>query len=194
MNTFKTSAKGRIARRSMLAALLPAAGASLALAKGKGDNSGKDKKDDSGCFRLGGSFIGRDDDGTLLNFIQVPLDPAGKTASTQVMVAELSKNGAGLLTALGADALSNHVGEMKMISPDTAQQTAIGYAIATGNPVTVKAIHLVSATARFVDHDTIMYSYASTVYAPSADGLPHGNPLLGPLPPIPAVLKRITVE
>ncbi len=170
----------------MLAALLPAAGASLALAKGKDENSGS--------FRLGGSFIGRDEAGDLLNFIQIPLDPAGKIAATHVMLPEYPQSVADLLTAFGADSLSNYVGEMKMISSDTAKGTGIGYAVASGNPLTVKAIHIVSASARFVDQDTIMYSYTSTLYAPSADGLPHGNPLLGPLPPTQVVFKRVAVE
>ncbi len=157
----------------------------MALAKGKDDNSGS--------FRLGGSFIGRDEVGNLLNLIQIPLDPAGKTASTHVMLPELPQSTADLLTAFGADALSNYVGEMKMVSFDTAKQTGIGYMVATGNPLVVKGIHLVSATARFVDPDTIIYTYISTLYAPSADGRPQGKPLLGPLPPAQAVLKRVTV-
>ncbi len=80
-----------------------------------------------------------------------------------------------------------------MISFDTAKQTAIGYMVASANPLVVKGIHLVSATARFVDLDTIIYTYISTLYAPSADGFPQGKPLLGPLPPTQAVLKRVTV-
>ena len=190
MKSFKTGLlQGRITRRSLLAAVLPAAGASLALAGGKDDHPDDPRR----CFRLGGSFIGRDATGDLLNLVQIPLDPEGKTAATHVMLPEYPLYVAGLLASYGADSLTNYVGEAKMTSFDTAKQTALGYAVASGNPPVIKVIHHVSGTMRFLDADTIMYSYISTMYLASADGFPSGNPVLGPLPPVQTLFKRVAV-
>jgi len=190
MKAFKTGLlQGRITRRSLLAAALPVAGASLALAGGKDD----DRDDPQRQFQLGGAFIGHDAAGDLLNLVLVPLDPDGKTAATHVALPEYPQGIADLLASFGADALTDYVGQAKMIHRDTANQTGIGYAIKSGNPPVVIAIHHVCATLHFKDADTVEYTYISTMFAPSTDGLPHGDPVLGPLPPVQALFKRVAV-
>jgi hypothetical protein len=181
--------KGRITRRSMLAAALPAAGMSLALAEEAADGiRGK------GHFRLGGAWVGSDDAGLVLNHVQIPLDPEGKTAALRVSSLSYGPSIAGSLTLLQADSESDFVGQLNMISHDTAQGRIVGCAIASGNPPVITAIIVVSGLFQFTDPDTMVANYTYSIFPPSADGLPHGDPLPpGPVPAPLLTLKRLAL-
>lgn len=185
MKTFITGLlRGRLTRRNMLAAVLPATGISLAWTQqamaGQKVN------------RLGGAWIGADGAGLLLNHIQIPLDPEGKTAALHVHSMTYSQANAGLFTALGADTLTDFAGPAVMISKDTAQATLLGYVQASGNPPAVTAIVVLPSIFRFADSDTIVGDYSISAFPPSADGMPHGDPLPpGPVPAPPITLRRV---
>jgi hypothetical protein len=57
-------------------------------------------------YQLGGGWIGNNGAGTIWNALQIPLDPAGRTAAIRVKTTAYSAGFAGLLTAFGADAVS----------------------------------------------------------------------------------------
>ncbi len=173
--------QGRITRRRLLAAALPAAGASLAFA---GEKSG-----DQGCFRLGGSWIAVEEGtGLTMNEVFIPLDPAGKTAAVRVMPLFVFPD---VLSMLHADTLSDAVGHAEMTGRDTAKATIIEYAQAGNPPTAVKAIFLVSCQFRFIDADTMLSSYTQWIYPPSADYLPHGDALFPPYSSQTVTNKRV---
>lgn len=187
MKAFKTGLlKGRITRRSLLAAVLPATGLSLAWANGARADCGA-----KGHFQLGGAWIGTDNAGFALNHVQIPLDPEGKTAALRVSALSYGSAVADLLTELKANTESDFVGQLDMISHDTAKLSMVGYALASGNPPVIWAIIVVSGLCQFTDRDTMVSNYTFSLFPPSADGLPHDNPLLGPVPAPTLTLKRV---
>lgn len=177
--------RGRMTRRTLLAAVLPTAGFSVALADGNGNNS------DEGRFRLGGAFIASDNAGLMFEYVEIPLDPEAKTAAGFLSLLTYPQAVAGLLVQFGADSVSDFAGQKKMISADTAKVTFLGYGIASGNPPEIALISVISAIHQFTDRDTILATYTNSFYLPSADGLPHGSPVLGPLSAAPLTLKRV---
>lgn len=178
--------KGRITRRSLLAATLPFAGASLAL--------GGSQSADKGVYRLGGSWIGTDNTGFAFTHLQVPLDPAGKTAAIHLYPLTWSQAMAEAFAALGGDGGSDWVGHVNMIDRDTANGTVLGYLTHSGNPQVVILIFVVSGIFRFTDRDTILCDYTTSYYPPSSDYLPHGDPFPpGPMPGATITLKRVPV-
>lgn len=192
MNRFGTSItgllQGRITRRSLLAAALPIAGVSLAWA-GEGLKQG----DEKGPFRLGGSWIASDNRGLLLNELMVPLDPAGKTAAFFVAPVSYDQATADFVTMFGGDFLSDISGYMEMTGRDTAKARGIYYVVQSGNPAEVKAILEILIQFQFTDADTMVSEYTHNVYAPSADGWPHGQPT-GPIPgTAPVTNRRVTL-
>lgn len=165
----------------MLAAVLPAAGLSVALAD---NTSGKAR------FRLGGAWIGTDGAGFIFNHLQIALDPAGKTAALRSGPVTINQANADLLNGLGADTASDFVSQASMISDDTAKTTLIGYALASGNPPQMKAIFVFPGTYTFTGPDTMEANYSLLIFPPSADGLPHGDPLMT-FPGLTATLTRV---
>ncbi len=177
--------QGRITRRNLLAAVLPAAGVSLAI--------GGEKPQEHGRFRLGGSWIAFDNNGLLLNQLMVPLDPAGKTAALFVTPISYGQGTADFVIMFGGDSLSDIAGSMKMTGRDTAESRGIYYVLHSGNPTAVKAVLEIRSQFQFTDTDTMMSEYTTYVYAPSADGLPHGQPIAGPIPGTLVTNKRVVL-
>ena len=177
--------RGRITRRSLLAAVLPAAGVSLAWAG--------DKCDDKGRFSLGGSWIATEEGtGLTMEELITPLDPEGKTATLQGAAINYGTQLPGLLEAFGADAFSPFVGHMVMTGRDTAKAGEVAYLVASAKtPPTIVAIVYISNQFRFTDPDTMISHYTSSVYPPSADGLPHGKPIVGPISGATVTNKRV---
>jgi len=174
--------QGRISRWSMLAALLVTAGLSLAW---NGQRH----------YRLGGGFIGRpiDSGGMHWSAFQAPLDPAGKTAALRVDVYSYSELAAGLLAYSGADALSDGIGQLAMISNDTAKGSLVFYGMkqgTLGTPREVKQIWLFDGITKFTGPDSYNVDGVMLVYSAEADGDGDGRPDSGALPivdPIPAL-------
>jgi hypothetical protein len=157
--------KGRIKRWGFLAALLIAIGASVV---------GMSQRH----YQLGGAFIGSGGAG-IWNALQIPLDPAGGTAALRVNTATLSPGFAGLLAALGATAGgSDNVGEMEMISRDTARFGTVGYGReqAPGNPLQINTIFVMTGTVKFTGPDTIEVTYTINVYPVN---IPDTSPFYG---------------
>jgi len=156
-------------------------------------------------YQLGGGFIGSGGAG-IWNALQIPLDPAGRTAALRVKTATLSPEFAGLYAALGATGVgSDSVGEMEMISQDTARFGTVAYAReqVPGNPLQINSILVMTGTVKFTGPDTIEVTYTINVYPTAADVNGDGYPDPGAQPiVIPGVLpiqgvdigKRVTVR
>ena len=184
--------KSRITRWALLAVLLIAAGATVGW---------KNQKH----YQLGGGFIGSGGAG-IWNALQIPLDPAGQTAALRVSTGTLSPQFAGLYAALGATGLGNdNVGEMEMISHDTARFGTVAYAReqVPGNPLQINSIFVMTGTVKFTGPDDIDVTYTINVYPAAADADSDGYPDPGAQPiVIPGVLpiqgldhaKRVTVR
>ena len=158
--------KGRITRWGFLAVLLIGVGASVGWEK---------PKDTHRQYQLGGGFIGSGGAG-IWSALQIPLDPAGRTAALRVSTGTLSPQYAGLLAALGATAgLSDNEGEMEMISRDTASFGTLGYGrmAVPGNPLQVNTIYVMTGTVKFTGPDTIVVTYTINVYPVNVPGLPN---------------------
>ncbi len=128
-------------------------------------------------YQLGGGFIGSGGAG-IWNAMQIPLDPAGQTAALRVSTATLSPQFAGLFTALGATAGgSDNVGEVEMISHDTARFGTLGYARmeVSGNPLQVNSIFVMTGTVKFTGPDNIEVAYTINVYPVNVPGFPNAD-------------------
>ncbi len=177
MKTFKTGLlKGRITRRSLLTAVLPTAGLSLAWARGEQDQSLA-----KGHIQLGGAWIGTQESGHAFSQVQIPLGPEGNTAAIRMILLNYGQSVANLLAAFKANQVSDWVGPARMISRNTAKATFVGYLQALGTVLDIKAIVVINALFQFTDADTFLGNYTNSVYLPSADFLPHGDPVVGPL-------------
>ena len=154
MKTFVTGLlKGRRTRWGMLAVLLAAGGLSLAWMHPK-------------QYQLGGGFIGSGGAG-IWNVLQIPLDPAGRTAALRVNSPTYSPQIAGLFAALGATANgSDAVGEAEMISRDTARYGSVFYGRmeVPGNPQEINSIFVMTGTVKFTGPDTVEVTYTINVY------------------------------
>ncbi len=172
MKAFRTGLlKGRITRRCILAAILAAAGLSVAWLG-------------PGHYRLGGAFIGEParSGGILWSAFQAPLDPAGKTAALRVSTYSWGSSFAGLLASCGADTVSEGIGELAMISNDTAKGSVVVYCLKHGNPQELKAIWIFDGTLTFTSPDTYNAVGSSSFYLPATDGDGDGRPDPGSTP------------
>lgn len=173
--------KCRITRWGFLAVLLIAAGATVAAMNQKHP-------------QLGGGFIGNNGAGNVWNALQIPLDPAGRTAAVRVNMTAYNAEFAGLLAALGADTVTEFVGELAMISRDTAKYGSVAYANQQGNPPQRRAILVMNGKLHFTGPDSFTVNYTIDVYPvnvpdtspfyglPNADANADGYPDKGTLP------------
>lgn len=160
--------KGRITRWGFLAVLLIAVGASVGW---------ENPKETHRHYQLGGGFVGSGGAG-IWNALQVPLDPAGRTAALRVSSGTLSPQFAGLFAALGATAGgSDNLGEMEMISHDTARFGTLGYGRmeVPGNPLQINTIFVMTGTVKFTGPDTIVVTYTINVYPVNVPGFPNAD-------------------
>ena len=117
-------------------------------------------------YQLGGGWIGSGGAG-IWNALQIPLDPAGRTAALRVSSPTYSPQIAGLFAALGATAgWSDNVGEVEMISRDTARFGTLGYGRVEvpGNPLQVNTIFAMTGTVKYTGPDTFEVTYTINVY------------------------------
>jgi len=145
----------------------------------------------TGQYKLGGAWIANDGNGVFLNHVQIPLDPAGKTAALQVQTLSYGQAFADLVTLLGGDQGSDFVGQIAMTGLDTAKATIVAQLQKSGNPKVIKAVVVVVSDFRFTGPDTMVADYTIAFYPPSTDGLPHGEPMIGPLPAPTLTFKRV---
>lgn len=177
--------KGRIPRWGFLAVLLIAVGASVAW-------------NNKVQYQLGGGFIGTSP-GLVWSAVQTPLDPAGRTAALVVKTLDDDGTLAGLITTLGGNLGSDGVGEVQMISWDTAKLNMVTYAQLAGVTPKITAIVVYTGTVQFTGPDNIVLNYTIRVYPATADVNPHdGFPDAGATPAltIPGVTgagKRVPV-
>jgi hypothetical protein len=150
--------KGRITHWSMLAVVLVAVGLSLA---------GSQQQ-----HQVGGTFVGGNP-GFTWTSVSTPLDPAGRTGTDRVVATSWGADFQALLNSVGADTVTDFVGESQMISRDTYQFTHIGYAQKAGNPLTITAILVVSGTLKSTGPNTGLTTYTVSIYPPTADGFPN---------------------
>ena len=172
MRTFITGLlKGRKTRWGMVAALLAAGGLSLAW-------MGQQQ------YKLGGAFIGEPvrSGGNLWSAFQAPLDPAGKTAALRVNMYSWGPNIAGLLAYGGADTVSEGVGQLAMISNDTAKGTLVFYGLKQGIQQQVKEIWIWDGTITFTSPDTYDVDGTMSFYLAATDGDGDGRPDSGSTP------------
>jgi len=119
--------------------------------------------EDQQQYKLAGGFIGNNGAGNIWNALQIRLDPARRTAALRVNLTTYNAEFAGLLTAFGADAVSDWVGEVTMISRDTAKYRSVAYAT-FGDPTQLCAILVMNGTVQFTGPDNITVNYTVDVY------------------------------
>ena len=185
MRTFITGLlKGRIIRWGIAAAVLAAAGLSVAWL---GPNH----------YRLGGGFIGSpvNSGGLYWSAYQAPLDSAGLTAALRVNLYSYGDNVAAVLLYSGADTVSEGIGQLAMISNDTAKGSLVFYALKQGTPPQVKQIWVWEGTTKFSGPDTYDVDGTTFVYSADADADGDGRPDPGAVPlfQVPAQYAAIRV-
>lgn len=176
----------RVARWGFLAVLLIAVGATVGWRNPK-------------QYQLGGGFIGTSP-GLVWNAVQTPLDPAGRTAALLVRTLDDDGGVAGLITAFGGDTQTEGVGEMQMISRDTAKLNMVAYFQLAGVTPTITAIVVYTGTIQFTDPDNIVLDYTINFYPATADvdprdGFPDegATPALT-IPGLTGTAKRVPVQ
>jgi hypothetical protein len=171
--------KGRIIRWGIAAAVLAAAGLSVAWL---GPNH----------YRLGGGFIGSPagSGGIYWSAFQAPLDSAGVTAALRVNLYSYGDNVAGVLAYSGADTVTEGIGQAAMISNDTAKASLVFYALKQGTPPQIKQIWVWDGTLKFSGPDTYAVDGTTFVYSADADADGDGRPDPGAVPlfPVPTQL------
>lgn len=176
--------RGRITRWVFLAALVVAVGASVGWMNQR-------------QYQLGGAFIGNNGAGNIWTALQTPLDPAGRTAALRVQQPVWNVDVAGFMGVLEADTASDAVGQMAMISRDTAKFGSVYYYLKQGNPPTPCAIAVMNGTVKFTGPDNIQVAYTIDVYAAEADADLDGYPDVGiaPITTIPGLepAKRVPI-
>ena len=163
--------KGRIIRWSILVAVLAAAGLSVAWLGPV-------------HYRLGGSFIGSPvrSVGMYWSAFQAPLDSAGKTAALRVSIYSYPDMLAQALASSGADTVTAAVGQLAMVSNDTAEGTLVFYGLKQGNPPQVMQIWVWDGTIRFTSPDAYDVDGTTSVYPVEADADGDGRPDAGAEP------------
>jgi hypothetical protein len=126
-------------------------------------------------YQLGGGWIGNNGAGNIWNALQIPLDPAGRTAALRIHLPIYNTEFAGLLTALGADSISDAVGEVKMVGRNTANYRAVLYLRAQGNPPALRAIAVQDGTVTYTGPDNLEVAYTIDVYSVNVPGLPNAD-------------------
>lgn len=128
--------------------------------------------------QLGGSFIGRpaDSGGMSWSAFQAPLDPAGKTAALRVAVYSYSAESAFLLTMSGADTLTEGLGQLAMVSNDTARGSLVFHGLAQGNPPLVKQIWIWEGIIRVTGPDAYDVIGQIHIYSAESDFDGDGRP------------------
>lgn len=159
--------KGRITRWGFLAVVLIAVGATVGW-----DNP----KETHRQYKFGGGWIGTDGAGSIWNALQIPKDPEGLTCGVRVHTTMYGESVAGLLTAFGANTLTEAVGEMEMISRNTAKYGFVSYMQQQGNPPTLRAIVVMTGTLKFTGPDNFFVDYTLYVYTVN---VPDTSPFYG---------------
>lgn len=132
-------------------------------------------------MQLGGGFIGSGG-GVVFDAVQVPLDPAGRTAALHLKFHAWSPALAGLLAGFGADSLTEAAGQIEMTGQDTFKVSWVAYAIQQGNPQVIRGIMVLTGTAQFTGPDSYIITSAFDVYSAAADADNDGFPDLGAIP------------
>jgi hypothetical protein len=144
-------------------------------------------------YRLGGGWVGGNSMYTW-SCLFAPSDPLGQTSAARPILSYFNGQFAGLLAQFGADNLSVATGEVKMISPDTAQWTLISYMQVTphqpGDVLQNQAIIVSHGTWKFTSDNTAVLNYTLDIYPPSADADGDGFPDAG----APTLLSIPTVD
>jgi hypothetical protein len=136
-----------------------------------------------GRLQLGGCWIGKGA-GTVWTSVQTPLEPQGKAVALRVKFATYSSDFAGLLSAFGADTLTDFVGHGELVNRNTSQFTLVGYAQAQGNPPQIGAVLVGFGTFQFTDQDHAVLKYTIDVYPADADADRDGLPDAGATPAV----------
>lgn len=136
-------------------------------------------------YRLGGAFVGGNSMYTW-SVLFAPSDAAGQTAAARPILRNFNSQFAGLLAVFGADNLSDATGEVKMVSPDTADWTLISNMQVTpkqlGDVLQTKAIIVSHGKWKFTSQNTAVLDYVLDIYLPAADADGDGFPDAGAEP------------
>lgn len=152
-------------------------------------------KEDLIQYKLGGGFLGSParSGGIHWSAYQAPLDAAAKTAALRVNLYSYGELIPGALAYSGADALTEGIGQVAMISSDTAKASLVFYGVKQGNPPQVKQIWAWEGTLKFTGPDTYDVEGEFMIYdAATADTDGDGRPDPGAAPllpfPVPTIL------
>lgn len=135
-------------------------------------------------YQLGGAWIGNNGAGNIWSASHAPLDPEGRTMVGSIRFATYNADFAAILSSLGADTSSDHIGQAEMISRDTAKWSSVSYALKAGNPPVLQGILVNQGTWKYTSKDTAVLTYTFYAYLPSADADGDGFPDAGSTPAI----------
>lgn len=147
-------------------------------------------------MQLGGGFIGSGN-GIIFDALQVPLDPAGRTAALHLKVHTWTGALAGLLASFNADTLTEATGQVEMTGQDTFKVRWIAYLIKQGNPPVIGGIMVFMGNAQFIGPDNYVMDGYFEIYPATADADKDGfpDPDTDPLIQVPSnvIAKRVLV-
>jgi hypothetical protein len=132
-------------------------------------------------YQLGGAWI-FSGPGAVYNALQIPLDPAGRTAALRVKGVTYDAGTAELIAAYGADTVSDNTGEVKMTGRNTGKWILVSYGQAQGTPPQIRAIFVSVGTLKFTGPDSLEILYTLKAYAATDDADGDGFPDAGATP------------
>jgi hypothetical protein len=135
--------------------------------------------------RLEGAWVGQIPGAAQWSHILTPLDPEAQSAAVKVQWVTWA-GFAGLLNFVGADSMSEAVGEHQMIKRDTSKYTLIYYAVKSGPSPEIKGVFILSGVWHFTSPDAVVSHETLALYAPADIG-PDGAPKPGAVPMVPAI-------
>jgi len=122
-------------------------------------------------MQLGGGFIGSGG-GIIFDALQIPLDPAGRTAALHHKILAWNADTANLIAKFGADTLTEGTGQVEMTGRDTFKLSWVAYAVKQGNPPLIRLIIVLNGAAQFTGPDS--YDITSSLYVYTAfENLPY---------------------
>ena len=125
-------------------------------------------------YKVGGAWIGGDASGPGWSALQIPMDSSNRSYAVRVSALARDAGSAALVAALGADTLSDAVGQARMINRDTAAWSMLAHAQTSA--LQIRGFFRYTGEWTYTSEDTAQLTYTLEVFSLAADSNLDGIP------------------